>query len=213
MKRLDLSTLTIDKARESVNSGSKEEITKYINQVWDECTSVERLLAEIISSILSFYSKKLGEESVIDAWRYSLTECWKPIVDVLKKMDYEQVIDFFPAVHRAIGTKLDIEQDEEKTVITCVHCGTAGNMMKDGKFDNTNRHPSNLVTTKKLYEWSDKKVGIPFYCVRSYFMFDILPKEWGWDQTEFHYGRQFDDDGNPVDEKCTLTVYKTPKKR
>jgi len=207
-KRYDLSTLTVDKALESVNSGSKEETSKYIKQLWDECTSVERLLAEIMSSLLSFYSKKLGEESVIEAWRYALTECWKPIVDSVKE---EQLVDIFASVHRSIGTKLDVEEDEEKTVITCIHCGTAGNMMKDGKFDNTNRHPTNLVTTKKVYEWSDKQVGIPFYCVRSYFMFDILPKEWGWSNTEFHYGRQFDDDGNPVDEKCTLTIYKSPK--
>jgi len=86
-------------------------------------------------------------------------------------------------------------------------------MMKEGKFDNTNRHPMTGGTTKRAYSWSCNKVGMPYYCVHAPLMFDILPKEWAWDMIDYQYGRQFDDDGNPVKEKCKLTLYKKPKEK
>jgi len=172
---------------------------------------VQSLLSELVSSLLTFMAKKDGEEAVEEAWRYASNDCWKPVVMMLKDMEYDKVIDIYPSVHRALGSEFYVEQDEEKTVITVTSCGSGGKMMKEGKYDNTDRHPMNGGTTKKAYPWSCNQAGMPYYCIHAPLMFSKLPKEWGWNQIDFEYGRQFDDDGNPVDEPCKVTIYKKPR--
>jgi hypothetical protein len=48
-------------------------------------------------------------------------------------------------------------------------------------------------------------IDILFLC------YDSMPKELGLDLFDYQFSRQYDDDGNPVDEPCTLTIYRKPK--
>ena len=86
-------------------------------------------------------------------------------------------------------------------------CGSGGKLMKDGKYENSDRNKMNGGMCRNAATCG--KEGMPFYCVHAPVMFDILPKEWGWgDKISNTYGRQYDDDGNPIDEPCSVTIYK-----
>jgi hypothetical protein len=171
-----LSKLPVYRAKEAVSAGEKDEAMKCITQLWEEGRMVQSLLSELVSSLLTFTAKKDGEEAVEEAWRYASNDCWKPVVMMLKDMEYDKVIDIYPSVHRALGSEFYVEQDEEKTVFTVTSCGSGGKMMKEGKYDNTDRHPMNGGTTKKAYPWSCNRAGMPYYCIHAPLMFSKLPK-------------------------------------
>jgi hypothetical protein len=212
IRRDDLSKLVVNRVIEAVTAGEKDEAMNCIRKLSEDACMQQSFLCEMISSLLTFIAKRNGEETIEEAWRYVANDCWKPVAMMLKGMEYDEVIDFYPTFHRALGSEFYVEQDEEKTVITITSCGSGGKMAKEGKYENTNRHPMNGGITKKAYTWSENRVGMPYYCAHAPLFFSILPKEWGWDMIDFEYGRQFDNDGNPVNEPCKMTIYKKPKK-
>lgn len=207
----DLTELRIHRALQAVHSGEKDEAVKCIEQLWEEGRMVQNLLTEIISSLLTFMAKKNGEETVEEAWRYAANDYWRPMLMALKDAGPDKLMEAYLTLHRALGSDFYVKEDEDKMTVHVASCGSGGRMMKEGKYDNTDRHPMNGGTTKNGYAWSCYRPGIPYYCVHAPLMFHILPKEWGWDVVEFEYGRQFDGDGNPVEEPCKVTIYKKPR--
>ena len=82
--------------------------------------------------------------------------------------------------------------------------------MKEGKYDNTHRHPMMGGTTKKPHEWSFGRVQYPYYCTHVFFMNKLSEKYDVPLRTE--YGRQYDDDGNPVSaqDDAVVTIEDVP---
>jgi hypothetical protein len=60
--------------------------------------------------------------------------------------------------------------------------------------------------TKKAYPWSFNRVGLPYYCAHAYFLNELF-KELGI-HVKIEYGRQYDDQGNKINEPCNYYVYK-----
>ncbi|MFH0811823.1 MAG: hypothetical protein V2A69_03155 [Pseudomonadota bacterium] len=210
-KRDDLSKLLLDKVIEAISAGKRDEAIKLVKQMAQENELMHDLLLDMLELSLTFISEKLGEESVEEVWRYIAKDCWKPFFKGLKDMDYDQMVNSFASLHRAHGSDFYVEQDDEKTVFVVKSCGGGGKLRKEGKLDYTDRHPMNGGTTKKAYWWSCDQTGVPYYCVHAPLWLDVLPREWGWPIFECHYGKQFDDDGNPIDDPCREIIYKQPK--
>lgn len=210
-RRDDLNELLTDRVIEATEAGEKDEATKLVKQMAQESESMHDLLLDMIESSLTFISKKLGEESVKEAWLYMAEDCWKPFFQALKNMDYDQIVDTYATLHRAHGSDFYVEQDEEKTVFVIKSCGGGAKLRKEGKLDYTDRHPMNGGTTKKACWWSCDQTGVPYYCVHAPIWLDLLPKEWGFPIFGCEYGKQFDDEGNPVDDPCKQIIYREPK--
>ena len=213
IKRDDMSKLAVDKTVDAINAGDKNEAVKGIKQLWEEDRMVINLISDLVSSLLTFTAKKFGEENVIEAWQHVADDIWKPFIEACKDMEHEEVVDAFASLHRSLGSEFYIEQDDEKSTLYVTSCGSGGRMMKEGKYDNTDRHPMNGGTTKKAYPWSFNKVGISYYCIHSFIWYDSMPKELEFDMFDWEFGRQFDDDGNSVNEPCKLTIYRNPKRK
>ena len=207
-RRDDLSKLLLDRVVEATIAGEKEKAINLARQMTQEGDAMHDMLLDMLESSLTYIAEKLGEESVAEAWRYIAEDCWKPFFEQFKDMDYDQKVDTFASLHRAHGSDFSVEQDEEKTVFVIKSCGGGGKLRKEGKLDYTDRHPMNGGTTKKPYWWSDDQSGVPYYCVHAPLWLDVLPKEWGCPIFECHYGKQFDDEGNPVDEPCREILYR-----
>ncbi|MFC1821845.1 hypothetical protein ACFL9T_04000 [Thermodesulfobacteriota bacterium] len=210
-KRADLSQPLTARIMEAIDGDKKDEAKKLVKQMARESQIMHDGLLDSVELSLTFISEKLGEESVEEAWRYLARYNWKPAFEMFKKLDHDQIVEILASSHRAHGSEFYVEQDEEKSVFTITDCGGGGKLRKDGKLDYTNRHPMDGGATKKPYRWSCDQTGMPYYCVHGPVWLDSLPMEWGWGIFDFQYGRQFDDDGNPVNEPCREIIYRKPR--
>jgi len=209
-RRDDLNKHPLDKTLEAIEAGKKDEAKAYARQIWEEGRPLHDLYGDFIASLLTFIAKKLGEEAVEEALRYSAEELWKPVIMSMKDKGVASLVDVIASFQRAHGYDFYCEEDDEKFVFISKYCPSGGRMIKEGKNDTSDRHPFNLGTTKKPYAWSFNKAGISYYCCHTCLWMDILPREWGWDIFKSQFGRQFDDKGNPVNEPCKTIIYKKP---
>jgi hypothetical protein len=207
-ERIELKESVLEKVIESAKQGNAADVEKYARQLDGENSFSMGIMADMINLLLTYMGKEFGEEKVRDAWLFAAERFWKPAVDNFKTMSHDQVIEAFAALHRGLGSEFRVEQDDDKATISITGCGTAGKLMKDGKYENTDRHPHDGGLTQEPHSWSCNKKGMPYYCVHAPVMYQILPKKWGWDEIEYDWGRQFDDDGNPVNEPCKVTIHK-----
>ena len=64
--------------------------------------------------------------------------------------------------------------------------------------------------TKKAWHWSFNREKFPYYCVHAFPLTNIF-KEAGV-PIEIQWGKQFDDEGKPIDEPCKYVIYKQKSK-
>jgi len=209
-RRDDLLKGPMEKAIEAVEKGEKkEEAIRQIKELYDDFHPLHDRYSEWCTSLLTFIGEHLGEEAVLKATERLMDEIYTERFRQLKNLDYRSLVEAFVRMHRSHYSQFHVEEDEEKTIITITGCGCGGRMMKEGKYDNTNRHPVMWGTTKKAYPWSYHKKGMPYYCIHSYVMNDIFQKVGV--PVETKYGFQYDHGGNPIDDPCTYTIYKKRK--
>lgn len=79
-------------------------------------------------------------------------------------------------------------------------CNARGRLMRDGMAKRQN------AITKKAYPWSFNRIGFPYYCAHATF-FNELWKDLGI-TAQLQWGRQYDDQGNKIDEPCKYIIYK-----
>jgi hypothetical protein len=207
--RSDLTKSLLERVLEAAESGDKAAVRTAAEKMWSEANEVRQITAEIASCLITYIAKELGEDRVRDAWVYVGDQVWKPRIAGVAALDYEGVIDAYASVMRGLGSDFTVQQGEDETVIEIGCCGSAGRMRKEGNFDNTARGCMNCGTTKEAHPWSFDKKGMSYYCVHAPVWFNELPKVWGVAENLITYetwGRQFDDDGNPIDEPCRVIV-------
>lgn len=210
-RRNDLLKGPKEKAIEAVKKGEREEAIRWINELYEDFHPLHDRYSEWCASLLTFIGKNLGEETVLKATQQLMSEIYTERFNQLKSLDHESLVKAFVRMHRSHYSQFHVEEYEEKTIITINGCGCGGRMMKEGKYDNTDRHPVMWGTTKKGYPWSFNKQGMPYYCIHSYVMNDIFRKV--GIPIETKYGFQYDREGNPVDDPCTYTIYKKDRKK
>jgi len=212
MQREDLSKHPLEKTIEAIQQGKKDEAIALARQIWEEGRPLHDLYGDMSGLLCTYIAEKLGEEAVNDAWRYVGEQLWKPLLLHIKENGgTELLVEIYAAFLRAHGHDFYVEQDEEKTVFVMKYCASGGRLIKEGKNEDSNRYPVNIGVTKKAYPWSFNMSGLSYYCVHTPLWMDLLPREWGWDVFKSEFGRQFDENGNPVNEPCKAIIFKAPQ--
>lgn len=207
----DLTKPTVDKAIAAMEQGKIDEAKSLVRSIWEETRPVHDMYGDVMASLLTFIAKKLGEEAVEEAHRYAAEDVWKPMLLAMKHQGVDRFSEMFAFYLRTHGFNFRCEEDAEKIVFVARYCPSGGRLMKEGKNEDSKRHPNNFGVTYKAYPWSFNKVGISYYCCHCPLWMEILPREWGWDILRIDFGRQFDEAGNCVDEPCKMTIYKKPQ--
>jgi hypothetical protein len=210
IKRRENLTVTLkDMAIQAVRSGNTDRAVELIEQLNNASRSVHDRYCEYVSILLTYIAEAFGEERVKDAAEYMVNNVHRRVLlGPLKNAAHEKAVAATAQTHRNHWSEFFVEEDEEKTVITLTCCGSGGRMMKEGKYENTERHPLMGGITKKAYPWSFNRKGLPYYCVHCA-IYNLLWPEWNLGfRRVVEYGRQFDDKGNPVDEPCRVIIYK-----
>ena len=211
-RRTDISTDLYADTINAMGAGDIEGAKKSLAQYAQEAKFVHDGFAETIASLLTWIAQKNGEEAVEEAYRQLADDFWKPMLMSMKDVGAEAFLQMCIGAARAHAGDFYVEEDDEKYVIVNKYCGTGGKMIKEGKIDTDTRHPANFGTTKEARDWSFGRKGIPYYCAHCSLWMSIQPKEWGIDLFDHEFGKQFDEEGNPINEPCKTIIYKKPPK-
>lgn len=210
-KRPELTVTALEKCRKAIEHGDKSTALKEANAIWEEWRPLHDMYVEMTGLFATYVRDKLGDEAVEDAWRFVGERLWKPVLMKFKETgSTKQLVEVYAQFLRAHGHDFTVETDDEKTTFTMQYCASGGMLMRDGKNEDCCRHPNNIAVMKTKADWTFNR-DLSAYCVHTPLWMDILPREWGWDVFKSTFGRQFDDDGKPVNEPCVAVIYHEPQ--
>lgn len=209
--RADLAKTPLEKCKEAIVAGDTEEAVAQAQAIWDEGRPLHDLYVDMSALLVTYIRDHLGEAAVEDAWRTVGEQVWKPLLMQLKETgSTDLLVQIYAAFLRAHGHDFSVVEDDEKTSFIMHFCASGGMLIRDGKNEDSARHPMNVAVTKTEADWTFDR-PLSAYCVHTPLWMDIQPREWGWDVFESRFGRQFDDTGAPVDEPCVAMIYKCPR--
>ena len=189
-----------EKAQKAIKSGNVEEALLHLDEACDMYRSMHDSLIVSSSLMQGLLAEAHGEEWLEEYNRKRVLETYRPIFGRLKNMAPEQIVQYLSDRAKRNYSEFHVEEDGEKFALVSTGCGNGGMLIKDGIARKQN------AVTKKAYPWSFNRIGFPYYCVHAYF-YNELFKELGV-KVEVQWGRQYDDDGNKINEPCKYVVYK-----
>lgn len=206
-----LSETALAKCQAAISRGDREEASRLAQTIWDEWRPLHDLYVDMSGLFCTFIRDRLGDGAVEEVWRFIGEKLWKPILEQMKKTgSTELLVVIYAQFLRAHGHDFTVIEDDEKTSFIMHFCASGGMLMRDGKNEDSTRNPINIAVMKTRADWTFNR-PLSAYCVHSALWMDIMPREWGWDVFESTFGRQFDENGNPVDEPCVARIYRLPR--
>jgi hypothetical protein len=189
-----------EKAIEAIKVGKTQEALAYLNDVYEQFHALHDAYSNDISFLEGILAKTLGDKEYEAFERKKVFELLGPKYERYKSMSAEQKVGAICNSMRAHYSEFHVEEDDKKFAIKITGCGAGGRLVRDGIGKRQN------AVTQKAYPWSFNIVGFPYYCAHAYFLNELF-NELGIN-VRIEYGRQYDDQGNKIDEPCQYIVQK-----
>ena len=183
----------------AIKSGNKEEALQYANQLYEMFRGMHDGFINTISMMHGKLAEAHGEEWLEGFTRERMSR-WKSVFQTMKDMSPEERVRMLCDIHRPMYSEFHVEEDDKKFVIAITGCNNGGRLIRDGIAKQQN------TLTKKAYPWCFNRAGVPHYCIHAA-VFDEIFKALGL-PVEIQWGKQYDDQGKPIDEPCKYIVYK-----
>lgn len=204
MKREEFTVGPKEKLMETIKSGKTEEALQYANDLYEMFRSMHDGFVNTISLLHGKLAEAKGEEWLENFTRERLSR-WRAIFENWKNLSIEERVKAICDIHKPMYSEFHVEEDQEKFVVVITACNNGGRLIKDGIAKKQN------ALTKKPYSWCFNRVGVPYYCIHAA-IWDEMFKELGLN-IEVQWGRQYDDQGKPIEEPCKYIIYKNSRKK
>lgn len=189
-----------EKAVEAIRAGKTEEALAYLNEVYEQFHALHDAYTNDISLLEGTLAQAQGDQWYEAFERKKVIELLGPKYERYKGMSAEQKVAAICNSMRAHFSEFHVEEDDEKFVVAMTGCNAGGRLVRDGIAKRQG------AITKKAYPWSFNRVGFPYYCAHAYFLNELF-KERGI-KVSIEYGRQYDEQGNKINEPCKYHVHK-----
>jgi hypothetical protein len=189
-----------EKAVEAIKAGKTEQALGFLDDVYEQFHKLHDAYCNHISLLLGALAETQGDEWYAAFDRKTIYGLFYPKYARWKDMTPEKIVEDICNSQRAHYSEFHVEEDDEKFVVMITGCGAGGRLVKDGIAKQQH------AVTKKAYSWSFNRVGFPYYCSHAYVLKQLW-KELGVN-ADLQWGRQYDAQGNKVDEPCKYIVYK-----
>jgi hypothetical protein len=190
-----------EKAVEAIRAGKTEEALRYLNEVYEQFHKLHDAYSNHLSLLQGTLAGIQGDQWFAAFDRKTVFELFEAKYRRWREMSMEQRVEDICNSHRGHYSEFHVEEDGEKFVVLITGCNAGGRLIRDGIAKRQN------AITKKAYPWSFNRVGFPYYCAHAYFLNELF-RELGI-KVKIEYGRQYDDQGNKIDEPCKYIVYKS----
>ncbi|MFQ5762381.1 MAG: hypothetical protein ACE5PO_05030 [Candidatus Bathyarchaeia archaeon] len=200
-RRNDLVAGPRDKAVQAIKEDRKADAMMHVSELYEDFRPIHDRYVESINSLLTFISKRLGEEAVEEAARCYVEQTATSIFSRMKAMNHEQLVGTLVNLHRKHYSDFYVEENDDRTIITISGCNVGARLLQAG----IAQREGGL--TSRGWDWSFNRAGVPYYCVHAHIFNELfkkleLPVEVQW-------GKQYDDEGNPTGETCRYIIQKT----
>jgi hypothetical protein len=189
-----------EKAIEAIKAGKTQEALAYLNEVYEQFHPLHDAYSNDISLLEGTLAQTQGEKWYEAFERKKIFELLAPKYERYKGMSAEQKVGAICNSMRAHYSEFYVEEDDKKFAVKITGCGAGGRLVRDGIAKRQD------AITKKAYPWSFDRVGFPYYCVHAHYLNELF-EELGI-KIKIEYGRQYDDQGNRIDEPCKYIIYK-----
>lgn len=189
-----------EKAIEAIKSGNSEEAIKNLNIVSEQFHRLHDSYGNDINRGFGKLAEAYGEEWLKSYVGDQVTRDFTVRFTPWKDFTTQQKVEGVCTIHRAHYSEFHVEEDAEKFSIVITGCNAGGRLVKDGLAKKEN------AILKKAYPWAFNQVGLPYYCIHAHFTSKVF-KDLGL-KMEIKWGRQYDDQGNKVNEPCRYVIYK-----
>ena len=193
-------------ALSAIADGTDEEAMDHVKALNEAALQVHDRMVQYVNLLLAFIAQEMGEEKIQDAWRYIIERIHKKGVVALKGKSHREVVKVFQGEHLAHGSTLSLSEGKDRSTFLIHSCGSGGRLRRDGLEGEEGKF-------KKPYSWCFGRKGISYYCSHCAIVTEDSP-HWDADFTiEVEYGRQFDQEGKPVEEPCLFKIVRKQKDR
>ncbi len=199
MKREDFTVGPKEKLMDAIKSGKTEEALQYANELYEMFRGMHDGFVNTISLLHGKLAEAKGEEWLENFTRERLSR-WRSIFETWKNLSTEERVKAICDIHQPMYSEFHVEEDNEKFVVVITSCNNGGRLMRDGIAKKQS------ALTKKPYPWCFNREGVPYYCIHAAIWNEMF-KELGLN-IEVQWGRQYDDQGKPIDEPCQYLIYK-----
>ena len=189
-----------EKAVEAIKAGKTQEALGYLNDVNEQFHKLHDAYSNHLSLLFGTLVETQGDKWYEAFDRKTVFDLFGAKYERWRAMSPEQRVEDICNSQRAHYSEFHVEEDDEKFTVVIRGCGAGGRLVRDGIAKRQNS------ITKKAYPWSFNQVGFPYYCSHGYVLNELW-KELGL-KVELRWGRQYDDQGNQINEPCKYIVYK-----
>jgi len=189
-----------EKAVEAIKAGRTQEALGYLNDVNEQFHKLHDAYSNHLSLLFGTLVETQGDKWYEAFDRKTVFELFRAKYERWRAMSPGQRVEDICSSQRAHYSEFHVEEDDEKFVVVITGCGAGGRLVRDGIAKRQN------AVTRKAYPWSFNKVSFPYYCSHGYVLNELW-KELGLN-VELQWGRQYDNQGNRIDEPCKYIVYK-----
>ena len=197
-----------DRLREVLKNKTAEEAVEIFEEIYRGYLTTHDRLVDYCNLLLTFVSKKFGEEGVKEAWESVIGTFHKKSLERIEGLNHDQRVQVLLKEHLQHGSEVSVEEYPDRTVIILHCCGSGGRIRSQG---HTDLHPLSPVpggTTRKGYDWAFRRQGIPYYCAHCSMISSLYNQRNRAFRLEILYGEQVDHEGRQVGPPCQFVLYK-----
>jgi len=189
-----------ERAARAIKEGKTEEALKQLDVVNEQFRRMHDFLINWVSACYGKLAEAYGEEWLVSFNRKFFFEEYdsrfKPFKDMTPQERLKAMLDGF----RSNYHEFEVEEDDEKYIVKITGCSNGGRLLRDSIAKRQN------AVTREAHPWSFGRIGFPYYCIHANHFMEI------WDKygikMKIAWGKQYDDQGNKIDEPCIYYIYK-----
>ena len=189
-----------EKAAEAIKEGKTEDALRYLDEVHNQFHRLHDAYGNTQDFFMGALAEIKGEEWLVEFDRKRVREFFYKGFQAYKDKSVEERVKGICDNMRAHFSEFHVEEDDEKFTVVLTGCNAGGRLLRDGI------SVRNKAVTKKETPWGFNKVGFPYYCIHAT-IFNEIFKELGLNM-EIKWGKQYDDNGNKINEPCRYLIYK-----
>ncbi len=172
----EMGALTLDLIIKAIDDDDKERAKKLSNRMYREFLAMHDLYRDWVTALLSFISRRYGDEVLDQAYYESCAIYVKPLVELYRGADIRKKIHMAAAAIKGHLQSMKIEEDEEKFTIIQQVCGSGGRQILEGSYDGP---PKDFVRIKRPQAMTYGREGFPIYCAHCAVMAQVTIDEAG----------------------------------
>ncbi len=163
---------TLDLLLSCIESDEPEEAKKLARRMYNEFLAMHDLYRDWVADLLTFIGKRFGDEELSQALEQSVSGYTNRLKSRYAGKSTRRRAEILLAGLRGHLHPFEIEEDEEKFVITPKPCGSGERLVCEGAYG----PPRNFLKIKKPQAMTFGRADFPVYCAHCYFQ-NVLPIE------------------------------------